>query len=125
MSKESDYWTDVSDVEDFDLFTVPPYPYTTNTTHQAVCEIHSRKQGLLATIVADDVKGLGMDVTSLFDHLTEPRDVDEYSIVKLDNSTVWEVLRSFEPSYVAALGHPTDQAGAERLLAYLKSNAEA
>ena len=125
MSKESDYWNNVTDEQEFDLFTVPPYPYTTNANNQAVCEIHSRKQGVLATVVADTVDGLGMDVVSLFDHLTEPRAVEEYSIVKLENSTVWELLRSFEPSYVAALGHPTDQAGAERLLEYLKSNATA
>lgn len=110
--------------EAFDLFAVPPYPFTTNADNQAVCEIHSRKQGLLATIVADHVAGLSMDVVSLFDHLTEPRTVTEYSIVQLKDSTTWELLRSFEPSYEAALAHPTDQAGAEKLLAYLKEHAE-
>lgn len=91
-------------------------------------EIRSRKHGLLATLVGATEEILRMSVVSVVDHITEPRNVENYAVgvnehpethIKLSWELTWEV----NPGDVLLLGTATDQKGAENLLTYLKESA--
>lgn len=99
---------------EFDLFTKPGKMWNDRATR----EIHSHEKGFLASLVDDKGVTLDMSIVSVFDHLTEPRTVESYYVEAVGKTfTQWALMWD---EYL--LGCVTDQEGAERLLAYLKSN---
>lgn len=84
----------------------------------------SKTAGYLATIVDAERHWISMMLASTLDHTTEPRTVEDYSIRRSNpNSDFWVLLWGCNGKDLL-LGQVTNQEGAERLLEYLKSNAE-
>lgn len=84
----------------------------------------SKTSGYLATIVDADRQWISMMLVSTLDHTTEPRTVTDYSIRRSNaTSDFWVLLWGCNGKDLL-LGQVTNQEGAERLLEYLKSNAQ-
>jgi hypothetical protein len=87
-------------------------------------DLTSRTAGFLATIVDRDPMWISMMLASTLDHTTEPRTVEDYSIRQSNpNSEFWVLLWNCNDKDLL-LGQVTNQEGAQRLLDYLKSNAQ-
>jgi len=86
----------------------------------------SKTSGYLATIVDADSQWISMMLVSTLDHATEPRTVEDYSIRRSNpTSDFWVLLWKCHKDRDAYLmGQVTNQEGAQRLLDYLKSNAQ-
>jgi len=83
--------------------------------------------GLLASIVDDANIGMNMQAVSIIDHITEPRDVDDYYVKELPCSTTpnqWGLFRKWPSGNDALLGCTTTGQGASNLLEYLKASAK-
>lgn len=85
-------------------------------------EIHSKTEGYLGSITAEEKKWLGIFGVSLEDHLTEPRTVEDYFTCKGKNHTTRWCLMWKPAETEMILGYFTNQEGAERCLAYLKTS---
>jgi hypothetical protein len=84
----------------------------------------SQTSGYLATIVDKERQWISMFLASTLDHTTEPRTVADYSIRRSNpTSDFWVLLWDCNGKDLL-LGQVTNQEGAQRLLEYLKSNAE-
>ena len=109
--------------EEFDLYSEATIVKTPSAVLPAL-KLISRRKGPLATIIASTTDYLSMDIVSVVDHITEPRDVVEYSI-RPNGSLIDDgyTLHRNYPGYHAVLGWTTDRQGAENLLQYLKESA--
>lgn len=89
-------------------------------------DLTSKTAGYLATIVDADRQWISMMLASTLDHTTEPRTVEDYSIRRSNpTSDFWVLLWKCHKDRDAYLmGQVTNQEGAQRLLEYLKSNAQ-
>jgi len=88
-------------------------------------DIHSLRDGFLGTLVAESDDCLRMSIVSVVDHITEPRSVKNYSLEKTEHfSPRWELLWEVNPRDKVLLGEFTSQQGAQKILDYLKSNAQ-
>ncbi|MNY60747.1 hypothetical protein D3C86_1973420 [compost metagenome] len=87
-------------------------------------DLTSKTSGYLATIVDADSQWISMMLVSTLDHTTEPRTVEDYSIRRSNpTSDFWVLLWRCNDKDLL-MGQVTNQEGAQRLLDYLKSNAQ-
>lgn len=96
-------------------------------------EIMSRSKGRLATLVDSNLRDMSMCRVSVYDHLTEPRDVDKYAIqslasiegARLDTlpEGTWVLFYYWSEDQPTTLGCVTDEQGARNLMAYIREMA--
>lgn len=85
----------------------------------ATREVHSYEKGYLANLVDDKSFTLDMACVSVFDHITEPRDVTDYRVEAMGKSfTQWGLMWN-----EFLLGCASTEEGANNLLDYLKEAA--
>jgi len=91
-------------------------------------EIHSHSKGPLAVLVDGNEPHLMMSIVSVVDHITEPRDVDDYSVESTGDlnsqiNPVWDLVWTLRSGEKITLGQVTTEVGANNLLTYLKEVA--
>ncbi len=98
-----------------DLHTKPGEVFNGYATR----EVHSYEKGHLANLVDDKTFTLDMAAVSVFDHITEPRDVADYRVEAMGKSfTQWGLMWDDR-----LLGCASTEEGANNLLNYLKEAA--
>lgn len=93
-------------------------------------EIVSRRKGVLAVMVDSSLDQMSMCKVSLCDHLTEPRELQEYEVRPLTSfpkavldsvpPDTWVLVRKYNWGGEAVLGCVLHEAGANALLTYMR-----
>lgn len=96
-------------------------------------EIMSRAKGRLATLVDSNQRDMFMCRVSVYDHVTEPRDVDKYhiqSLASIEGARVdtlpqgtWVLFYDWPHAKDTVLGCVSDEQGAKNLMAYIREAA--
>lgn len=93
-------------------------------------EIVSRRKGVLAVMVDSSLDQLSMCQVSFCDHLTEPRELQEYEVRPLTSfpnavldsvpPDTWVLVRKYNWGSEIVLGCVLHEVGANALLAYMR-----